>query len=211
MPRASGSQPPVSTSEKRRSIHSALYVTRSRVTPGVSSTTASRRPRMRFTSADLPDVRATDDRDHRQRREVLDAVLAERHAFEQRGVLVVELVVREARAQGLARASASSSSRSARLSARWSAPPSYLRRQRPSWRSRLCGHDRADDVEDGIHGLFEIKVRRVDDLDAGSGGEEVDDRGIGGVASVQRIGDGRGIVRRSAPRCGARLAQRARR
>ena len=54
MPRASGSQPPVSTSVKRRSIHSALYVTRSRVTPGVSSTTASRRPRMRFTSADLP-------------------------------------------------------------------------------------------------------------------------------------------------------------
>ena len=28
--------------------------TRSRVTPGVSSTTASRRPRMRLTSADLP-------------------------------------------------------------------------------------------------------------------------------------------------------------
>ena len=54
MPLASGSQPPVSTSVKRRSFHSPLYVTRSRVTPGVSSTTASRRPRMRFTSADLP-------------------------------------------------------------------------------------------------------------------------------------------------------------
>jgi hypothetical protein len=45
---------PVSTTVKRRPSHSALYETRSRVTPGVSSTTASRRPMMRFTRADLP-------------------------------------------------------------------------------------------------------------------------------------------------------------
>ena len=54
MPLASGSQPPVSTRVNLRSFHSALYETRSRVTPGLSSTTASRRPRIRLTSADLP-------------------------------------------------------------------------------------------------------------------------------------------------------------
>ena len=53
-PRASGSHPPVSTTVKRRPAHCASYATRSRVTPGTSWTTASRRPRMRFTRVDLP-------------------------------------------------------------------------------------------------------------------------------------------------------------
>ena len=47
-------QPPVSSSVKRRPCHSASTALRSRVTPGCSSTIASRRPRMRFTSVDLP-------------------------------------------------------------------------------------------------------------------------------------------------------------
>ncbi len=54
IPLASGSQPPVSCTMNRLPAHDASYETRSRVTPGMSSTTASRRPRMRFTSDDLP-------------------------------------------------------------------------------------------------------------------------------------------------------------
>ncbi len=53
-PRASGSQPPVSTTVKARPFQLASYETRSRVTPGTSSTTASRRPMIRLTSVDLP-------------------------------------------------------------------------------------------------------------------------------------------------------------
>src|SRR5512144_2347101 len=53
-PRASGSHPPVSTTVKARPFQVASYDTRSRVTPGTSSTTASRRPRIRLTSVDLP-------------------------------------------------------------------------------------------------------------------------------------------------------------
>ena len=56
--RASGSsvrsQPPVSTTAKARPIHSASRILRSRVTPDCSSTMASRRPTMRFTSVLLP-------------------------------------------------------------------------------------------------------------------------------------------------------------
>ncbi len=74
-----------------------------------------------------------------------------------------------------------------------SSPPSYSS-SAPISRSCLCGYDRADDVEDGIHGLFEIEVRGVDDLDAGGGGEEVDHGGVLGVAAVQRVGDGTGVV-----------------
>ncbi len=48
------SQPPVSTTTKVRPFHSASSSTRSRVTPGFSSTTAARRPTMRFTSVDFP-------------------------------------------------------------------------------------------------------------------------------------------------------------
>ena len=54
IPLASGSQPPVSTSVYLRPFHSALYETRSLVTPGLSSTTASLLPMILFTSADLP-------------------------------------------------------------------------------------------------------------------------------------------------------------
>src|ERR1019366_2044418 len=54
MPVASTSQPPVSTRVNRVPVNSASYATRSRVTPGTSSTTASRRPRIRLTSVDLP-------------------------------------------------------------------------------------------------------------------------------------------------------------
>ena len=53
-PLASGAQPPVSTSTNERPFQSASYETRSRVTPGTSWTTASRRPMMRFTRVDLP-------------------------------------------------------------------------------------------------------------------------------------------------------------
>jgi len=49
----------------------------------------------------LADVRASDDRHHGQSRAVVDAVLAERDTGEERGVLVVQLVVGEAGAQGL--------------------------------------------------------------------------------------------------------------
>ena len=48
------SQPPVSCTQKRWFAHSAKYEFRSRVTPGTSSTTASRRPKKRFVSEDLP-------------------------------------------------------------------------------------------------------------------------------------------------------------
>ena len=51
-----------------------------------------------------------------------------------------------------------------------------------------------DDLEHGIHGLFEIEVRGIDDLHAGCGGEEVDHGGVLGVAPVQRIGDRIGVV-----------------
>ena len=46
--------PPVSTTEKARPIHSASSTLRSRVTPGRSSTIASRRPTMRLTRVLLP-------------------------------------------------------------------------------------------------------------------------------------------------------------
>ena len=47
-------QPPVSTSVKSRPCQDASTSLRSRVTPGRSSTIASRRPRIRFISVDLP-------------------------------------------------------------------------------------------------------------------------------------------------------------
>ena len=47
----------------------------------------------------LADVRAADDRDDGQRGQELDAVFAELDAGQQRGILLVELVVGEARAQ----------------------------------------------------------------------------------------------------------------
>ena len=53
-PLASCSQPPVSWTMNDRPFHSASYDTRSRVTPGTSSTTASRRPMILLTSVDLP-------------------------------------------------------------------------------------------------------------------------------------------------------------
>jgi hypothetical protein len=52
--RASGSHPPVSTTVNCRPFQVASYGTRSRVTPGVPSTTACRRPMMRLTNVDLP-------------------------------------------------------------------------------------------------------------------------------------------------------------
>ncbi len=59
------SHPPVSTTVKARPHHSASSSLRSRVTPGRSSTTAARRPTMRLTSVDLPDVGPTGD-DHQR-------------------------------------------------------------------------------------------------------------------------------------------------
>src|SRR5690349_10760361 len=47
-------QPPVSTTRKSRPFQSASRILRSRVTPGCSSTMASRRPTMRLTRVDLP-------------------------------------------------------------------------------------------------------------------------------------------------------------
>ena len=54
IPSGATSQPPVSIMMNRRPFHSASYFTRSRVTPGVSSTIASRLPIIRFTNVDLP-------------------------------------------------------------------------------------------------------------------------------------------------------------
>ena len=54
IPSGATSQPPVSIIINRRPFHSASYFTRSRVTPGVSSTIASRLPIIRFTNVDLP-------------------------------------------------------------------------------------------------------------------------------------------------------------
>src|SRR5213595_2231673 len=54
MPCTSRCHPPVSSTVNRRPAHWASYATRSRVTPGTSSTTASRRPMMRLTNVDLP-------------------------------------------------------------------------------------------------------------------------------------------------------------
>ena len=49
----------------------------------------------------LADVRAADDREHRQRRQVDDALVARVDALEDGDILVIELVVREAGAQRL--------------------------------------------------------------------------------------------------------------
>ena len=54
IPSGATSQPPVSIKIKRRPFHSASYFTRSRVTPGVSSTIASLLPIIRFTNVDFP-------------------------------------------------------------------------------------------------------------------------------------------------------------
>ena len=54
IPSGFASQPPVSMMMKRRPPHSHSYCTRSLVTPGVSSTIASRRPRNRLIKVDLP-------------------------------------------------------------------------------------------------------------------------------------------------------------
>ena len=54
MPSGLTSHPPVSISMNDRPFHSASYLTRSRVTPGVSSTIASRRPMIRLTKVDFP-------------------------------------------------------------------------------------------------------------------------------------------------------------
>ncbi len=53
-PEVGSSQPPVSTTVNERPFQSASSILRSRVTPGFSSTIASRRPTNRFTSVDLP-------------------------------------------------------------------------------------------------------------------------------------------------------------
>src|SRR3546814_8192048 len=88
-----------------------------------------------------------------------------------------------------ARCSASVSSRASIFSASWSGAPSY------SSSTPIEGSPRAfDDRENGVDGLCEIQVAGVDDLDAGGGGEEVDDGGVVGVASVQRSCDDRGIL-----------------
>jgi hypothetical protein len=49
----------------------------------------------------LAHVRAPHDRHHRQRGQQLDAVLPEAEAFEHRGIVIVELVVRQRRTQRL--------------------------------------------------------------------------------------------------------------
>ena len=54
IPSGATSHPPVSIKINLRPFHSASYLTRSRVTPGVSSTIASRRPIIRLTSVDFP-------------------------------------------------------------------------------------------------------------------------------------------------------------
>ena len=54
MPSGLDSQPPVSIIINLRPPHSHSYCTRSRVTPGVSSTIASRRPMKRFINVDFP-------------------------------------------------------------------------------------------------------------------------------------------------------------
>ena len=54
MPFTFGSHPPVSCTQNRCPPQSAIYEIRSRVTPGKSSTTASRRPKNRLTRVDLP-------------------------------------------------------------------------------------------------------------------------------------------------------------
>ena len=54
IPSGFASQPPVSITIKRRPPHSHSYCTRSRVTPGVSSTIASRRPMKRLINVDFP-------------------------------------------------------------------------------------------------------------------------------------------------------------
>ncbi|CAB4550448.1 unannotated protein [freshwater metagenome] len=48
------SHPPVSIKKNLLPFHSASYLTRSRVTPGVSSTIASLRPIIRLTNVDFP-------------------------------------------------------------------------------------------------------------------------------------------------------------
>src|SRR6187200_3315192 len=122
-PRASGSQPPVSTTVKARPLQLASYETRSRVTPGTSSTTASRRPMIRLTSVDLPTLgRPT------------------------------------TASTGTGPATSSSSAATS--------PDS-----KPKV-SSVTVH-RGHEVEEGLHGLLEGQVGRVDDGDALAGSQEV--------------------------------------
>ena len=159
----------------------------------------------------LADVRSPDDRDHRQRREVLDAVLAERHALEQRGILVVELVVGEARPQGLGPLLGEVLVEVGEglgdlvvaalvlvVSAHRGLPSVWVTTVRTTSRtaSTVCSKSRSDESTTATPGAAVRKSTTV---------------GVGGVAAVQRVGDGRGIVAAAAPRCGARRAPRARR
>ena len=173
-PCASGSQPPVSTRVKRRSIHSALYVDAVARDAGGVLDDGLAAAEDAVDERRLADVRAPDDRD-------APAAPAGRSmpsvacggVLEELEVLVVELVVGEAGAQRLGallgellverrRASrrvrsvdrASSYSSASRCRCRRSCAP-------------VCAVDRAlTTVDDGLHGLFEIEVGGVDDRDA---------------------------------------------
>ena len=159
----------------------------------------------------LADVRAADDRDDRQRRQVLDAVLAER-----RRPRAARRPRRPARSRRGPRAatrpaaSASSSSRSASFSARWSGPPSYSSsRQRPS-RAPVCVGTTARTTPSTASTVCS-KSRSVESttVTPGAAVRKSTTVRVRGVAPVQRFGDGCGILRRSARRCGARRAPRA--
>ncbi len=194
MPRASGSQPPVSTSDEA-AVHPLGLVgdAVARDTGGVlDDGLAAAEDAVH--ERGLADVRAADDRDDRQRRRVADAVLAERDARQQLGILVVELVVGEARAQGLGprfgKLLVEVGHRLGDLvvaafvfvvSAHSRAPVCVGTTVRTTSRtaSTVCSKSRS------------IESTTVD---AGGGGEEVDDGRVLRVAPVQRIGDGRGIV-----------------
>ncbi len=119
MPWASGSQPPVSTSVKRRSFHSALVRDAVARDAGGVLDDGLAAAEDAVDERGLADVRAADDRQHRQRRQVPDLVGVLADVLEEVEVLVVEVVVLEADRAGWPRGSAAaSSSRAARRSAR---------------------------------------------------------------------------------------------
>ncbi len=200
MPRASGSQPPVSTSENRRSIHSRLVRHAVAGDAGRVLDDGLAAAEDAVHERGLADVRPADDRDDRQRGEYTMPSSPSVDAGEQLGVLVVQVVVVEPARRVAARCSASSSSSRPSFSARRSAPPSYSSLSSAHARSPrcLCVDARVDDAEHGIHGLFEVEVGRIDHRHPWCGGEEVDDRAVRRIAVVQGGGDRCGILRRRA-------------
>ncbi len=147
MPRASGSHPPVSTSEKPPSPHSALYVTRVAGHTGGVLHDGFATAEDPVHERGLAHVRSPDDRHDGKRRAEQDAIFAESDAGEQRRVLIVQVVVGEPGAQRLRPLLGEMLVDLFHLLGELSGPPSY------SSSATVCSLDSLDHREDGVDGL----------------------------------------------------------